>query len=40
LSVPWGAADINKLENVQEKAVGLVSGLIEKDYEGRCAELL
>jgi hypothetical protein len=36
---PWAAADIMKLENVQKKAVGMVSGLISKVYEERCIEL-
>jgi hypothetical protein len=36
---PWTDADINILENVQRKAVGMVSGLKNKVYEGRCAEL-
>jgi hypothetical protein len=36
---PWTVADINILENVQRKAVGMVSGLKSKVYEERCAEL-
>jgi hypothetical protein len=36
---PWTAADIGKLENVQRKAVGMVSGLNGRSYEERCSEL-
>jgi hypothetical protein len=36
---PWTAADISKLENVQRKAVGMVSGLNGRNYEERCSEL-
>jgi hypothetical protein len=31
--------DIERLENVQRRAVGMVSGLASKIYEERCAEL-
>jgi hypothetical protein len=36
---PWAAADIEKLENVQRKAVKMVSGLQNRTYEDRCTEL-
>jgi hypothetical protein len=36
---PWAAADIEKLENVQRKAVRMVSGLQNRTYEDRCTEL-
>jgi ribonucleases P/MRP protein subunit RPP40 len=36
---PWQRADIDKLENVQKKAVRMVSGLAARDYLPRCEEL-
>jgi hypothetical protein len=36
---PWTRADIDCLESVQKKMVGMVSGLSAKDYEGKLAEL-
>ena len=36
---PWLRTDMEKLESVQKKAVGMVSGLREKEYEGRLWEL-
>jgi hypothetical protein len=36
---PWSVADIARLENVQKKAIGMVSGLTSNLYEDRCAEL-
>jgi hypothetical protein len=36
---PWAAADIEKLENVQRKAIKMVSGLQHRIYEDRCTEL-
>ena len=35
----WLQADINKLEKIQERSVGMVSGLRNKHYLGRCEEL-
>jgi ribonucleases P/MRP protein subunit RPP40 len=36
---PWLRSDIDKLENVQKKAVKMVSGLQSKEYTARCREL-
>jgi ribonucleases P/MRP protein subunit RPP40 len=36
---PWQRADVDKLENVQKKAIRMVSGLAARDYETRCEEL-
>lgn len=36
---PWAAADIKMLEKIQERAVGMISGLVGKDYEEKCTEL-
>jgi hypothetical protein len=36
---PWQQADIDTLERVQRKAVGMVSGLLSRDYEARLREL-
>jgi hypothetical protein len=36
---PWTRADIDCLESVQKKMVGMVSGLAATSYEGRLAEL-
>jgi hypothetical protein len=36
---PWTVADIAKLENVQKKAISMVSGLNGMTYEERCREL-
>jgi hypothetical protein len=36
---PWLLSDITRLENVQRKAVAMISGLKSKIYEERCAEL-
>jgi hypothetical protein len=36
---PWSATDIAKPENVQRKAVNMVSGLNGRSYEDRCSEL-
>jgi hypothetical protein len=36
---PWQQADIDLLENVQKRAVRMVSGLRSQDYEGRLLEL-
>jgi Reverse transcriptase (RNA-dependent DNA polymerase) len=36
---PWNVADIELLEKVQRRAVGMVSGLRSRDYEDRLAEL-
>jgi hypothetical protein len=36
---PWQRSDIDRLENVQKKAVKMVSGLAAKDYLPRCEEL-
>jgi hypothetical protein len=36
---PWTVADITKLENVQKKAISMVSGLNGMTYEERCREL-
>jgi hypothetical protein len=36
---PWQRADIERLENIQRRAVGMVSGLKSKDYESRCKEI-
>jgi hypothetical protein len=36
---PWTRADIDYIENVQKKMVGMVSGLLATDYVSRLAEL-
>ena len=36
---PWSTADINALEDVQVKAVRMISGLRSNDYQGKLAEL-
>ena len=36
---PWYAKDINLLEKVQQRAVGMVVGLKSKSYEGKLKEL-
>jgi hypothetical protein len=36
---PWTRADIDCIENVQKKMVGMVSGLTATDYVSRLAEL-
>jgi hypothetical protein len=36
---PWLRADIDKLENVQKKAVKMISGLRGREYEERCKEI-
>lgn len=36
---PWTGNDIEKLENVQKKAVRMISGLVGKTYEERLAEI-
>jgi hypothetical protein len=36
---PWLLSDIKTIEKVQEKAVGMISGLKGKDYEEKCKEL-
>jgi hypothetical protein len=36
---PWSNHDVNLLENVQKRAVRMVSGLISTTYEGRLSEL-
>jgi hypothetical protein len=36
---PWYISDIQTIEKVQEKAVGMVSGLKGKSYEEKCKEL-
>jgi hypothetical protein len=36
---PWLAADIDKLEGVQKKAIGMISGLTADDYPGKLKEL-
>ena len=36
---PWSINDINILENVQNKAVGMISGLTSQDYDGKLLEL-
>jgi Reverse transcriptase (RNA-dependent DNA polymerase)/Endonuclease-reverse transcriptase len=36
---PWSAREIELLEAVQKKAVGMVSGLVSRTYEERCKEL-
>jgi ribonucleases P/MRP protein subunit RPP40 len=36
---PWSVREIELLEAVQKKAVGMVSGLKARTYEGRCKEL-
>jgi hypothetical protein len=36
---PWQKADIEQLESVQKRAVGMVSGLTAKYYEGRCKKI-
>lgn len=36
---PWTANDIDILENVQKKAVGMISGLASRDYEERLKEV-
>ena len=36
---PWTEADISVLEKVQKRAVKMVSGLREQEYEGRLKEL-
>jgi hypothetical protein len=36
---PWTKSDIDCLEGVQKKMVGMVSGLSAKDYEGKLAVL-
>jgi hypothetical protein len=36
---PWTAEDVNKIENIQRKAVGMISGLQGKTYEERCTEI-
>jgi ribonucleases P/MRP protein subunit RPP40 len=36
---PWLRSDIDKLENVQKKAVKMVSGLNSNEYTERCKEL-
>jgi hypothetical protein len=36
---PWTAEDINKIENVQRRAVGMIAGLKGRSYEERCAEV-
>jgi hypothetical protein len=36
---PWAVADIAVLENVQKKAVGMISGLRANDYDGKLEEL-
>jgi hypothetical protein len=36
---PWTRADIDCIENVQKKMVGMVSGLLATDYVSRLAEL-
>ena len=36
---PWTAADKEIIENVQKKAVGMISGLSGKTYEEKCQEI-
>ena len=36
---PWTEADIDALESVQKRAIRMVSGLKERSYEGRLAEV-
>ena len=36
---PWLSSDINVIEKVQEKALGMVSGLKNKEYSERCREV-
>jgi hypothetical protein len=36
---PWTRADIDRIESVQKRAVGMVSGLTAADYEGKCREI-
>ena len=36
---PWLSSDINIIEKVQEKALGMVSGLKNKEYSKRCREV-
>lgn len=36
---PWTSQDIDKLERVQKRAVGMISGLKGKDYETKLQEL-
>jgi hypothetical protein len=36
---PWLLSDIKTIEKVQEKAVGMISGLKGEDYEEKCKEL-
>ena len=36
---PWSINDINVLENVQKKAVGMISGLTSQDYDDKLLEL-
>ena len=36
---PWLSSDINIIEKVQEKALGMVSGLKNKEYSERCREV-
>ena len=36
---PWTEADIDALESVQKRAIRMVSGLKERTYEGRLAEV-
>ena len=37
--LPWTTADKEVLENVQKKAVNMISGLSGKTYEEKCAEI-
>jgi ribonucleases P/MRP protein subunit RPP40 len=36
---PWSLADVQMLEDVQKKAVNMISGLVSRSYEDRLAEL-
>ena len=36
---PWLSSDINIIEKVQEKALGMVSGLKNKEYSEQCREV-
>ena len=36
---PWSVLDIQSIESVQKKAIGMISGLTSRSYEGRLKEL-
>ncbi len=37
--MPWTEIDCKSLERVQRRAVGMISGLHQKDYEGKLKEI-